>query len=67
VQNPIRAIGQRENQEKEDSDVALGQVRDPPHKAVSQMDQAGEFNHPSMSGIQRGRRDADLAPADREK
>jgi hypothetical protein len=67
VQNPFRAIREREKKEKEDRDVTLGQVRDPPNKILSQMNQAGVLDHSSMSGMQRGRCDADLAPANRQK
>src|SRR5262249_668923 len=53
VQDPDAQIQQSQREEKENGDVTLGELKQPPHKTFTQIEETGMTNHSMMPGVKR--------------
>jgi len=53
MKNPASQAERRKQEKSEDSHVAFGQLKEPPHKSFAEIEQTGMADHSSVSRIKR--------------
>jgi hypothetical protein len=53
MKDPVRQAECRKHEKNEDSHVAFGQLKEPPHKSFAEIEQTGLPDHSTVSRVKR--------------
>jgi hypothetical protein len=53
MKDPVSQAERRKDEKNEDSHVAFGQLKEPPHKSFAEIEQTGVPDHSTVSRIKR--------------